>query len=180
MMSQGTGLRPASIDRSKQRLRIRWGDLGCPTEPCVLEYQGDLIEVRQREIDAAKANPDVVFTAARFQTWTGPSYFRLGILHVPQSASTTPRIQAAKDQARLSIRWGDLGTPTSPSTINYQGMIVAVQHKDIEAACGNPDARFSALQIRPHSGRPYYVLGKVELPVDSAENLGAAEFTRQD
>jgi len=59
-------------------------------------------------------------------------------------------------------------------------MIVAVQHKDIEAACGNPDARFSASQIRPHSGRPYYVLGKVELPADSAENSDAAEFKRQD
>src|SRR5215212_5678392 len=41
MMSQGTGLRLASMDRSKQRLRKRWGDLGSPTEPCVLEYQGE-------------------------------------------------------------------------------------------------------------------------------------------
>jgi hypothetical protein len=50
-------------------------------------------------------------------------------------------------------------------------MIVAVQHKDIEAASGNPDARFSASQIRPYSGRPYYVLGKVELPANSAEKV---------
>src|SRR5215217_4488833 len=147
MMSQGMGLRPASIDRSKQRLRVRWGDLGCPTEPYVLEYQGGLIEVRQREIDAAKANPDVVFTAARFRTWSGPSYLSLGILHLPQPASTKPRIQAAKHQARLLIRWGDLGSPTSPSNINHRGMIVAVQqNNDIEAASGNPDARFLASQ----------------------------------
>jgi hypothetical protein len=169
MMHEGMGVRAASADRLKQRLRIRWGDLGCPTEPCILEYQGELIEIRQSEIDAAKANPDVVFTASRFQTWTGPSYYRLGILYVPQPTSAKPRKQAALDKARVLIRWGDLGSPTEPGTFNYRGMIVAVQHKDIAAARSNPDAIFSASQIRPHSGRSYYVLGKVELAAVSTE-----------
>jgi hypothetical protein len=161
-MRGGIGLRPASVERAKQRLRIRWGDLGCPTKPCVQEYQGELIEVRQREIDAAKANPDAVFTATRFQTWTGPAYYRLGFLHLPKESSCKPsNVQPAEGERHLLIKWGDLGSPSKPGTYSCRGMIVDVQQRTIDAAGGNPDACFSATQIRPHSGRPYYVLGKV-------------------
>src|SRR4051812_34362441 len=64
----------------QQRLRIRWHDLDCPTQPCTREYKGELVEVRQRDIEAAGGNPNAVFLASRFRIWGGPSYYRLGLV----------------------------------------------------------------------------------------------------
>jgi len=41
---------------------------------------------------------------------------------------------------------------------------VDVQDKNIVAAKSNPEAIFTATQIRPYVGRAYYVLGQVEFP----------------
>ena len=108
-------------------------------------------------------NPDVVFSATRAQTWTGPAYYRLGFLHPPKESASRPNAMQAPDrELRLVIRWGDLGSPTKPGTFNCRGRIVDVQQRNIEAARGNPDARFSAMRIRPHTGREYYILGKID------------------
>jgi hypothetical protein len=149
----------------EQRPRIRWDDLGQPIEPCFREYQGELIEVRQRDIEAAQGNPNAVFTALRFRPWTGPAYYRLGFLQIrdePRSAVALTPPNA--NPRRLLIKWSDLGVPSRPGKFRHQGLIVDVQEKNIEAASGNPEAVFAATQIRPHIGPPYYVLGRVEIP----------------
>ena len=155
----------AAPEAHHRRLRIRWDDLGCPIEPCTREYHGELVEVRQRDIEAANANPNAVFTASRFRLWGGPSYYRLGRLE----ASTMPLDVRSKVQSydegprRLLIKWKDLGSPSIPDNVAFRGTVVEVQAKNIEAARGNPNAVFTATKIRPHARRPYYVLGKVDL-----------------
>jgi hypothetical protein len=134
-----------------QRRRIRWEELGRPKEPCFREYQGELIEVRQQDIDAAQDNPDAVFAVLRFRPWTAPAYCRLTFLQI----SVTP---AEVNPRRLPIRWSELGSPSKPGTFEYRGLRVHVQGKNIEAADRDPDAVFMATQIRPHTGHPYYVL----------------------
>jgi hypothetical protein len=52
-------VRTAGAERQDGRheaieMEVRWGDLGCPTEPCVFDYFGDRLLITQRNIDAAK------------------------------------------------------------------------------------------------------------------------------
>ena len=149
----------------ERRRRIRWDELGRPIEPCFREYQGELIEVRQKDIEAAQDNPNAVFSAQRFRPWTGPEYYRLGCLQIvnglPEPAVTPADANA--NPRRLRIKWSDLGVLSKPGTVEHRGLIIYVQAKDIEAAGGNPEALFTATQIRPHTGHPYYVLGRLEI-----------------
>ena len=48
-----------------EQFKIRWGDLGPPAWPCEMDYFGKRIIVTARDIEAAKGNPDTVFTARR-------------------------------------------------------------------------------------------------------------------
>ena len=64
----------------------------------------------------------------------------------------------------LLIKWEDLGSPSISGTVGYRGSVVDVQDKNIVAAKSNPEAIFTATQIRPYVGRAYYVLGQVEFP----------------
>jgi hypothetical protein len=149
----------------QERRRIRWGELGRPKEPCFREYQGELIEVRQKDIEAAQDNPNAVFNALRFRSWTGPEYYRLGCLQseneLPEAAVTPA--DAKGNPRRLLIKWSDLGVPSKPGTVEHRGLIIYVQAKSIEAAGGNPEALFTATQIRPHTGHHYYVLGRLKI-----------------
>ena len=45
----------------------------------------------------------------------------------------------------FSIRWGDLGCPTTPGNYEYQGKMIAVKQLHIDTADGDPDAVFSVL-----------------------------------
>src|SRR5215213_10406507 len=75
----------ATTGSCEGRLKIRWADLGQPTEPCIRDYNGDIVEVRQRDIDAVVGNPDAVFAVSLFRLWTGPTYYRLGDVNFPSS-----------------------------------------------------------------------------------------------
>ena len=149
---------------AEQRIAIRWDDLGCPTQPCTREYQGELVEVRERDIQAAHGNPSAIFTAYRFQLWGGPAYYRLGVTESPRPVATPQAPKPDEGARQLLIKWAELGSPSTPGTFEYRGTVVDVQYKNILAARGNPEAVFTATKIRPHAGRPYYVLGKAEIP----------------
>jgi hypothetical protein len=149
---------------AEQRIAIRWDDLGCPTQPCTREYQGELVEVRERDIQAAHGNPSAIFTAYRFQLWGGPAYYRLGVTESPRPVATPQAPKPDEGARQLLIKWAELGSPSTPGTFEYRGTVVDVQYKNILAARGNPEAVFTATKIRPHVGRPYYVLGKAEIP----------------
>ena len=153
----------ASKHLAEPRLRIEWAQLGQPAEPCIREFNGDLFEVRQRDIELARGNPAAVFIASRLRLWTGPSYYRLSEVEFPTGASE-PRTESQLASRHVQIRWSQLGTPTKAGRVTYRGAVVDVKPKDIAAAGGNPEAMFTATQIRPHSGQPYYVLGRVEFP----------------
>jgi hypothetical protein len=47
------------------KIRIRWGDLGSPTQPGNYRHGLDLVHVMIGDIKLAKGNPDAVFTAIR-------------------------------------------------------------------------------------------------------------------
>ena len=162
-MSRGLFQKPVQVHASEQRLRIRWDDLGRPTEPCTREYNGELVSVREQDIVAAQGNPDAVFTATRFRPWTGREYYRLGSVQTVEKAPVPPKVEEARNEEprHLLIKWSDLGCPSKPGTFGYRGLIVDVQEKNIAAAAGSADAVFKATHIRPHTGRSYYILGKV-------------------
>jgi hypothetical protein len=45
------------------QIKIRWGDLGSPTEPGEYRYGLDMVRVTLGDIELAKGNPEAVFTA---------------------------------------------------------------------------------------------------------------------
>jgi hypothetical protein len=61
-----------------KRFKIRWNDLGCPTEPGNYEYQGNLVKVTRGNIEAAGGNPDAICTLICFTPISGPSSWVLG------------------------------------------------------------------------------------------------------
>jgi hypothetical protein len=44
-------------------IKIRWGDLGSPTQPGNYRYGPDMVSVMLADIEVARENPDAVFTA---------------------------------------------------------------------------------------------------------------------
>ena len=158
------------------RARIRWDVLGCPTHPCTREYKGELVEVRQKDIDAANGNPNAVFTLSRFRLWGGPSYYRLGAVEVPPPTLDVQSKLRAYDEGprQLLIKWKDLGSPSTPDRVQFRGTVVEVRERNIIAARGNPDAVFTATKICPHASRPYYVLGNVDLESCASSELEVA------
>jgi hypothetical protein len=167
-MHRGINFQAMPVDRNEQLTTARWDDLGQPTSPCTCEYRGELVQVRQKDIEAAQGNPNAMFALRRFRPWTGPEYYLLGSLQglgQVRAATVCTAKDSNGDPRRLLIKWGDLGSPSNPGTFGYRGLIIDVKEKNIEAAETNPEAIFTATQIRPpHGGRSYYVLGKVELP----------------
>ena len=176
-MRTGLTFRAAAPEEVHQRrLRIKWDDLGCPTRPCTCDYKDELVEVRQRDIDAANGNSNAIFTAFQFRLWGRPSYYRLGAVDIPTlPLDIRSKVQAYDEGPRqLLIKWKDLGSPSTADTISFRGTIVKVQDKDIVAARGNPEAVFTATKIRPHASPSYYLLGKVELPSATSCELQVA------
>jgi len=134
------------------------------------------VEVRQRDVQAANGNPNAVFTASRFRLWTGPAYYRLGEVEIPSAASNARHTSQPGGARHMLIKWKDLGSPSISGTFAYRGSAVHVQEKNVVAAEGNPEAVFSATQIRPYVGPAYYVLGQVEFPEVVSRNE-ASVFT---
>src|SRR4051812_43488946 len=123
----------AAPEEVRQRLRIKWDDLGCPTQPCTREYKGELVEVRQRDIEAANGNADAVFTASQFRLWGRPVYYRLGAVEIPTAPlDIRSKLQAYDEGPRqLLVKWKDLGSPSTADTISFRGTVVKVQQKDV-------------------------------------------------
>ena len=46
-----------------KQIKVRWGDLGSPTQPGRYRYGPDMVEVTPGDIKLAMRNPDTVFTA---------------------------------------------------------------------------------------------------------------------
>jgi hypothetical protein len=46
-----------------KQIKVRWGDLGSPTEPGTYRYGLDMVEVTPGDIKLAGGNPDTLFTA---------------------------------------------------------------------------------------------------------------------
>jgi hypothetical protein len=46
-----------------KQIKVRWGDLGSPTQPGRYRYGPDMVEVTPGDIKLAMGNPDTVFTA---------------------------------------------------------------------------------------------------------------------
>jgi hypothetical protein len=45
------------------QIKIRWGDLGAPTQPGQYRYGQNMVEVSAGDIKLAQGNPDAVFIA---------------------------------------------------------------------------------------------------------------------
>ena len=61
-----------------QRFRLRWSDLGCPTEPGTCEYQGMSIHVGRILIEEAGGNPDTICTVKCVSPYFGPPKYVVG------------------------------------------------------------------------------------------------------
>ena len=65
---------------------------------------------------------------------------------------------------QISVRWGDLGSPTEPGTYPCGQDMVEVTPGDIKLANGNADAIFTAIHPDFHAAEAPYLLTGVELP----------------
>ena len=69
------------------RLKIRWSEIGCPTEPGTYAYQGDPIRVTRTHIEAAKQNADPICVVVRIRPFIGRiSYALSSIISEPENA----------------------------------------------------------------------------------------------
>ena len=172
----GSGITFRAPGAVPPRVRIRWDAIGCPTQPCTREYNGELVEVRQKDIEAANGNPNAVFTLSRFRLWGGPSYYRLSAVELPaQPLDVMSKLRAYDEGPRqLLINWKELGSPSKPERVPFRGAVVEVRQRNIIAAMGNPDAVFTATKICPHASRPYYVLGNMDFESVVASQLQVA------
>jgi hypothetical protein len=58
---------------------------------------------------------------------------------------------------QFTATWFDLGCPTTPGPVLYEGKRITIKPRDIERAQGNPDTVFRVLAL---AGQ--YVLGAIE------------------
>jgi len=56
------------------QIKIRWRDLGSPTQPGEYRYGLDMVLVTVGDIELAKGNPDAVFTAIHPDFYSGKPY----------------------------------------------------------------------------------------------------------
>jgi hypothetical protein len=65
------------------KIRIRWGDLGSPTQPGNYRHGRDVIRVMRGDISLAKVNPDAVFTAIRPDFYSVGTPYLLTYVEIP-------------------------------------------------------------------------------------------------
>ena len=58
-------------------IKIRWGDLGSPTQPGHYRYGLDMVEVTPGDIKLARGNPDAVFTAIHPDSYSAETPYLL-------------------------------------------------------------------------------------------------------
>ena len=126
--------------------------------------------MRQRDIEAANADPNAVFIASRFRLWGSPSYYRLGMMQKATERSDLDfKRETYERPDKLLIKW-HFGPPAKPNTVALRGNVVDVNFSNLQAGLGNRIAVFTATSPRPHATRPYYVSGKYDLgPAASSE-----------
>jgi hypothetical protein len=65
------------------KIRIRWGDLGSPTQPGNYRHGLDVVHVMIGDINLAKGNPDAVFTAIRPDFYSDGTPYLLTYVEFP-------------------------------------------------------------------------------------------------
>ena len=58
---------------------VTWDELGCPTEPINIEYDGMTLSVKQWHIGVAQGEPFATFAVSRFVNAVGDVSYRLGV-----------------------------------------------------------------------------------------------------
>jgi hypothetical protein len=62
------------------RFKLRWRDLGSPTEPGICEYKGRSIHVARLDIVQAGGNPDTICTVNCLSPYFGPPKYLVGLV----------------------------------------------------------------------------------------------------
>jgi hypothetical protein len=65
------------------RTRVRWSDLGSPTEAGTYRYGVHLFDVMLGDIERANGNPDAVFTAIHPDFYSSDAPFLLTYIEFP-------------------------------------------------------------------------------------------------
>ena len=68
------------------------------------------------------------------------------------------------------VTWDELGCPTEPGNIEFDGMTLSIKQLHIDAAKGEPLAAFQVLRIDSHAG-VRYVLGVRDDPEDNDDDV---------
>jgi len=61
------------------QMKVRWGDLGSPTQPGQYVIGLDAVSVTPADIELAKGNPDTIFTAIHPDFYSTDTYLLTGI-----------------------------------------------------------------------------------------------------
>jgi hypothetical protein len=79
---------PRSADMTQ--IKIRWGDLGSPTQPGNYRYGRDMVSVLLEDIELAKGDPDAVFTAIHPDFYSDEAPYLLTQVEFPGQVSRNP------------------------------------------------------------------------------------------
>jgi hypothetical protein len=60
-----------------ERLKIRWNDIGSPTEPGLYDYQGQPVRVARTHIEAAKQEDNPICVMVRIRPFVGRESYAL-------------------------------------------------------------------------------------------------------
>ena len=66
-----------------KHIKIRWGDLGAPSQPGKYCYGPDTVEVMAGDIRLAMGDPDAVFTAIRPDFYSDETPYLLTGVEIP-------------------------------------------------------------------------------------------------
>jgi hypothetical protein len=80
------------------KIKIRWGDLGSPTQPGNYRYALDMVSVTLGDIELAKGNPDAVFTAIHPDFYSDETPYLL--THVEFPGRVIGIVSGADDMSR--------------------------------------------------------------------------------
>jgi hypothetical protein len=68
-----------------KEIKVRWGDLGSPTQPGNYRYGLHTVQVTPADIKLARGNPDAVFTAIHPDFYSADTPYLLTGRETPQS-----------------------------------------------------------------------------------------------
>jgi hypothetical protein len=73
------------------QIKIRWGDLGSPTQPGKYPHGPHMVEVTPGDIQIAKGNPDAVFIAIHPDFYSDETPYLLTGIDLPENTTKTWR-----------------------------------------------------------------------------------------